>query len=82
MASAVINMADNGRLVLPAKIRAELGLHGVEKLVVRTENGKIVLEPHAAAIRRIQDLVAKYVPADVDLVQELIDERRQAARDE
>jgi bifunctional DNA-binding transcriptional regulator/antitoxin component of YhaV-PrlF toxin-antitoxin module len=63
-------------------MRAQIGLRRGEKIVARVEDGAVILEPVDAAIRRAQALVAQYVPKNVDLVQELIDERRQAAMDE
>jgi hypothetical protein len=60
-------------------MRAELGFQHGGKVIARIVNGTVVLEPIEAAIRRAQEMVRKYVPDNVDLVAELIAERRAAA---
>jgi len=79
---AQLNLAPNGRLVIPVAMRAALGLEAGGKLVARLVDGAIVLEPVGAAIARAQAMVARYVPASVSLVDELIAERRAAAERE
>jgi len=49
--------------------------------MARVEGDGIVLEPRAAALRRLRELFA-HVPRDVSLVDELIAERREEARRE
>jgi hypothetical protein len=60
-------------------MRAELGFQHGGRVIARVVDGTVVLEPIEAAIRRAQAMVRKYVPDDVDLVAELIAERRAAA---
>jgi hypothetical protein len=60
-------------------MRAALGLGAGGKLVARLVDGAIVLEPVGAAIARAQAMVARYVPANVSLADELIAERHAAA---
>ena len=79
---ANLTIAPNGRLVIPANMRAELGLQGGDRLVARVVDGAIVLEPLDAVIRRAQAAVARYVPQASGLVEELMAERRaEAERD-
>jgi len=73
-----LTLAPNGRLVIPVAMRAALGLGAGGKLVARLVDDAIVLEPVGAAIARAQAMVARYVPADVSLADELIAERRAA----
>jgi len=77
-----LTMASNGRLVIPAALRTEIGLQEGGSLVARVENGVVVLEPIAVAVRRAQDLVRQYVPEGVSLADEVIAERHDAARHE
>ncbi len=79
MSQASLTIAPNGRVVIPANMRAELGFQHGGKVIARIVNGTVVLEPIEAAIRRAQEMVRKYVPDNVDLVAELIAERRAAA---
>jgi AbrB family looped-hinge helix DNA binding protein len=74
-----LRIAANGRVVIPADIRSELGLKGGDKLVVRVVDGAVVLEPVRTAIRRARANFRKYVPSDASLAAELIEERRRAA---
>jgi len=74
-----LTMASNGRVVIPASMRAELGLRDGEKLVARVENGAVVLEPVSVALTRAQALVAKYIPDGRGIVDEFIAERHAAA---
>jgi AbrB family looped-hinge helix DNA binding protein len=79
MILANLTMAPNGRVVIPANMRAELGWQSGGKLVARLEDGAVILEPLDAAVRRAQAMVRQYVPQDAGLVDELISERRAAA---
>ncbi len=79
MSSINVTMAGNGRIVVPAAMRARLGLRGGATLVARIVDGALVLEPLDAAIARAQSMVRPYVPAGASLVDELIAERRESA---
>ncbi len=82
MIQASLTIAPNGRIVIPANMRAELGWQKGGKLLARLVDGAVVLEPIDAAIRRAQALVRQYVPANSGLVDELIAERHKAAERE
>ncbi|WP_284944187.1 AbrB/MazE/SpoVT family DNA-binding domain-containing protein [Acidisoma cladoniae] len=76
---ANLTLAPNGRVVIPANMRAELGLQGGGSLVARLVDGTVVLEPLDAAIRRAQAMVRRCIPDGAGVVDELIAERRAAA---
>ncbi|HZL00516.1 MAG TPA: AbrB/MazE/SpoVT family DNA-binding domain-containing protein [Caulobacteraceae bacterium] len=77
---ANLKVAPNGRVVIPAEMRAALGMAGGGRLVARFVDGTVVLEPVEAAVRRAQALVGRYVgPAATGMVDELFAERRAAA---
>lgn len=82
MKQAHVGMAPNGRLVIPAALRAELGLEAGGQLLARVEDGKVILEPLSSVVRRVQARVRRYVPAGADLAGELEEDRKRAARDE
>ena len=72
-----------GRIVIPAECRAAARLEpGDDLLVEAVGDGEIRLRTRRQAIKEAQDLIAKYVPKDRDLVGELIAERRRAAKHE
>jgi AbrB family looped-hinge helix DNA binding protein len=69
-----------GRIVIPAECRAAAGLKpGDELLVEAVGDGELRLRTKEQAIKEAQAIVARYLPKGRDLVQELIDERREEA---
>ena len=77
-----VHVGAKGRVVLPARIRHALGLEEGAELLARVEGNAVVLEPRSAAVGRLQALIRASVPADAPLVDELLTERRAAARRE
>ena len=72
----------DGRVVIPALYRRFLGIEGGGPILMLYEDGGLRLVGRDAAMRRAQDLVARYVPAGTSLADELIAERRaEAARE-
>jgi AbrB family looped-hinge helix DNA binding protein len=69
-----------GRIVIPAECRAAAGLQPGDDLIIDTVGeGELRVRTRRQAIREAQALVAKYNREGRDLVQEMIDERRQEA---
>jgi AbrB family looped-hinge helix DNA binding protein len=82
MREAKLRIAANGRVVIPAPMRAALGLRGGGAIIARLVDGAVVLESQDAAVRRAQAMVGRYLPSGSNLVDELIAERRaEAARE-
>ena len=77
-----VAMASNGRLVIPANVRSELGMQNGGNFIVHVEDGQIRLEPIHAAVTRAQAIVRRYVPEGVSLVDELTEDRRREAEGE
>jgi AbrB family looped-hinge helix DNA binding protein len=72
-------LAPNGRIVIPAAIRDELGLKPGESLLMEVEDGVLRIESYRARIRRIQDEFAHLVKPGRLASDELIAERRREA---
>lgn len=72
-------LGQQGRLVIPVEVRSALGLTPGERLRLRTEGGRLVLERPGDAIAELRGLAAA-VPRSRSLVDELLAERRAAAR--
>jgi AbrB family looped-hinge helix DNA binding protein len=72
----------NGRIVIPAAIRHEMGLKTGETLLMEVEDGVLRIESYSARIRRIQQEFAQYAKPGVLASDELIAERREEARRE
>jgi AbrB family looped-hinge helix DNA binding protein len=75
-------LSPNGRIVIPAAIRQELGFAPGDTLLMDVEDGVLRIESYPARIRRIQREFAKYVRPGILASDELIAERRQEFRRE
>jgi bifunctional DNA-binding transcriptional regulator/antitoxin component of YhaV-PrlF toxin-antitoxin module len=73
----VVTMGDRGRLVVPSELRDRAGfVEGATLVLVETEGGVVMLTREQLKERVRADL------AGLDLVGELLAERRQAAAEE
>jgi len=77
-----VSMAPNGRLVIPAPVRAEVGMPEGGAFVVSVQDGKVVLEPYRDVLDRVRAEVRRYIPMGTDLAGELSQDRRQDAERE
>jgi AbrB family looped-hinge helix DNA binding protein len=77
-----VRVGPNGQVNLPAAFRDELGFKEGSSLVAVLEDGGIRLLPMAAAVRRAQAMVRKFIPEGVSLVDALIEDRREEAERE
>lgn len=82
MASARVKLGSNGRLVIPASLRREIGIESGDTLILESKGRALSVRSIDDAVRNAQDLVARYVGNDVSLSEELIEDRRREARDE
>jgi len=73
---------ENGRIVIPASFRKALGINIGDEVVLRMEDDELRITTLKRRIERAQRLVRKHVARGTSLVDELIDERREAARNE
>ncbi len=73
---------DHGRVVIPAEVRQALGLTRGVGVVLRVENGAVVIAGLPKAVRQFQAAVRARMPAGVSLADELIADRRAAVADE
>ena len=76
-----VSIAANGRMVLPVSLRQQLHVEGGGQLIIRDQQGQLVLESVDDAVRRAQDLVRQFAPDAHGVSDELLAERRtEAAR--
>ncbi len=75
-------ITSGGRVVLPAELRAALGLVDGTALRVCLDGRRIVLLPQGEILREIQEKWRRLVPGDRSLVDELIADRRAEAERE
>ncbi|OZB35932.1 MAG: AbrB family transcriptional regulator [Halothiobacillus sp. 14-56-357] len=77
-----MKMSEGGRVVIPAAIRKALELKEGDTVLWELVDGEARLTTRRERLRRAQELVRRYVPEGVSLVDELIAERRaEAARE-
>lgn len=72
----------NGRVVIPASFRRRLGIHVGDELILQIEGDELRITTLRRNIERAQRLIRKHVKPGTSLVDELIAERRKAARSE
>ena len=71
-----------GQVTIPRTFTKALGIQEGDNVALRLEGDELRLYSRATAIKRMQKLVARHVPAGVKLADELIAERRREARRE
>jgi AbrB family looped-hinge helix DNA binding protein len=73
---------ENGRVVIPASFRKALGINIGDEVVLRMEDDELRITTLKRRVERAQRLVRKHVKRGTSLVDELIAERREVARNE
>jgi AbrB family looped-hinge helix DNA binding protein len=77
-----LRVNENGRVVIPASFRKALGINVGDEVVLRIEDNELRITTLKRRIERAQRLVRQHVKPDTSLVDELIAERRESARNE
>lgn len=77
----MVRIGPQGRIVIPAAVREELGLGVGDELSTRVEDGRLVLERREDVARRLRGRYAAIAPGR-SLSEELIAERREEAEAE
>jgi len=78
---ATLVLGKQGRLVIPADIRAALGLEAGDRLHLHADGSVLMLERPTDAVSELRAL-ASNVPRSRSLVDELLEERRVAVAHE
>jgi AbrB family looped-hinge helix DNA binding protein len=73
---------ENGRVVIPASFRRALGIHSGDTIVLRIENNELRITTLRQRLQKAQRLVRAHVAPTTSLADELIAQRREAARRE
>lgn len=76
-----LSLGAQGRVVIPATMRRALGFHPGDKLVMRVDDGRLVVEKADVIKERLRARFAG-LPDNVSLTDELIHERREESRRE
>lgn len=79
---ARLKVNENGRVVIPASFRKALGINPGDEVVLRLEDHELRITTMKRRIERAQQNARRYVKPGVSLVDELLAERREAAKRE
>ena len=79
---ARVQVGEKGRLVIPAAMREALGIGPGDSVELRVENHELRITTRRARIQRAQERSRRYIPEGVLVSEELIAERREAAKHE
>lgn len=77
-----VTVGPGGRIVVPAPYREALAIDEGDELVIRLSGNELRVTSREHDLRQAQELVRKYVPEGVDLVEDLIRTRRAEAEEE
>jgi AbrB family looped-hinge helix DNA binding protein len=72
----------NGRVVIPASVRRELGVEAGDELILEKRDDVFFLTTQQQRIQRAQRRAKAQLAAGISLADELIVERRRAAKSE
>lgn len=76
-----IHLGAQGRLVIPARLRRQLGFRQGDTLIARSEQGRLIVEKAEVTRRRLKARFSS-LSKDRSLAQELVAERRLEAQRE
>ena len=79
---ARLRVNENGRIVIPAAFRKALGIEIGDEVVLRLQADELSITTQQHRIRRAQQRARQYLKPGSSLVDELLAERREAARNE
>ena len=77
-----VRINENGRIVIPASIRSVLGIGPGDEMVLKVKDGELRITTVRNRIAKAQQLVSHYLKRGARLSDELIAERRAAAKHE
>ncbi len=71
-----LQVAPDGRLLIPGEMRAAMQLDGGGRVIARVENGELRVAAQPVAIRQVQERLRKYRSPGQRVVDEFLAERR------
>ena len=77
-----IRISEKGRIVIPSAMREELGIKVGDVVELRVEDKELRISTLKSRLERAQKRLQKYVKPGVLMSDELIAERREAAKSE
>lgn len=77
-----VRVSQNGRLVIPASFRRALGINAGDEVLLRIRDDELRITTQQRRIQRAQHRARRYLKVGTSLVNELLTERREAAKHE
>ena len=77
-----MRVGQNGRMVIPAAFRKAMGIEVGDEILLHVEDDELRITTQRRRIRRAQRRARHYLKPGTSLVEELLSERREAARNE
>ena len=77
-----LKLSENGRVVIPAHVRKDLGVESGGEILLERQKDGYRLTTRRQRIKEAQETIRRYIKPGVSLVDELIAERREAAKRE
>ena len=77
-----MRVSQNGRVVIPASFRKALGIEAGDEVVLSLQDDELTITTQQARIRRAQQRARQYLKPGESVVDELLAERREAAKRE
>ena len=71
-----VNVGKGGRIVIPARYRKALGIEDGDAVSIKLEGEELRVVSDETEVRRVREMLDRYVPEGVSLVDELLRERR------
>lgn len=71
------NIGENGRIIIPARIRKEANLIVGQGIVISVENGELKISSYNARLKNIQETVKTYTKNTGSLVDKLLKLRKE-----
>jgi len=79
---ARLRVNENGRVVIPASFRKALGINAGDEVVLSLENDELRITTLRHRLERARRRIRQYIKPGRSLADELIAERREAAKHE
>jgi AbrB family looped-hinge helix DNA binding protein len=75
-------VSQNGRIVIPASFREALGIDDGDEVILRLQDDELRITTQQRRIQRARERARRYLKPGESLADELIAERREAAKRE
>ncbi len=77
-----VRVNENGRVVIPAAFRKALGIEAGDEVVLSIQDDELRITTQQRRIQRARRRARQYVKPGMSLVDELLADRREAAKNE